>query len=487
MRSLYLRLSAVLLVLFTLLAAVFLLTLSRWSGTYLDEQSQKTQGMLAGYMAREHHAIGVDVLDVSSMATLFKFVAIVNPVAQAYLLDPNGRILAQSDAKADLLRKTVGLDPIHAYLNRSRPLPILGDDPRERQRQRIFSVAKLGTEDKVIGYVYVTLAGGNPLSLQELWMGSQNFKVASLLLIVCLAFAFLTGLLLFRFLTNRLHRLTRAVEDFKERQYTEEMQIPPYSKPGDEIDRLTEVFGDMGHRIIDQIRRLERIDHDRRTSITNASHDLRTPLTAMQGYLETLLIKHDRLDDAQRHRYIEIAHKHSVRLQTLVSEMFDLARLDSPDLATQREMFALDELVVDITQKFQLAADQKTVSLIASVPRESCFVLADVAMIERVFENLLGNALRHTAPHGKVEVILTKTAAGIQVQVNDNGEGIPADMLESVFERFVAGRQPAQPRSGLGLAIVKRIIELHGATVRLESEVDKGTSISFELALAGSA
>ncbi len=117
---------------------------------------------------------------------------------------------------------------------------------------------------------------------------------------LCLTFAFLTGLLLFRVLTNRLRELTYSVEDFKERQYAEQLRVPPFNRNGDEIDRLTEVFFDMAQRIADQIHHLERVDHARRMSISNASHDLRTPLTAMQGYLETLLLKDETLDKDQR-------------------------------------------------------------------------------------------------------------------------------------------------------------------------------------------
>lgn len=481
MRSLYLRLGAVLLSLFILLAAVFLLALSQLSGSYLDEQAQQTQSTVADYIAREHRTIGADVLDVSTMATLFSYVAIVNPVAQAYLLDNNGVIVAQSSMPTTLRRDRIDLAPVHAFLSHSRPLPIKGDDPREVARQRIFSVAPIKARDKVIGYVYVTLAGANPLSFDELWMGSQKLKFASAFVLVSVVFAFLTGMLLFRYLTNRLRILTRKVEDFKERQYTMQLHALPQSGRGDEIDILSAVFADMADKIMEQFERIDRDDRERRSSITNASHDLRTPLTALQGFLETLLIKAEVLNPAQRQRYIEIAYKHSTRLQVLVGEMFDLARFDAPELTTQRELFALDELVVDITHKFQLAVDAKAIALVAQFARHEHFVLADLAMIERVFENLLGNAIRHTAHGGRIEISLALAETTVGVTVRDNGEGISDDLAPQVFDRFVTGNKRDGARSGLGLAIVKRIIELHGGVVSLESAPGVGTAIHFTL------
>lgn len=481
MRSLYLRLGAVLLSLFVALAAVFVLTLSNLSGTYLDEQSQVTQGMVADYIVREHHAIGADVLDVSSMAQLFSYVAIVNPVAQAYLLDPDGNILAQSSMPTKLQRNRVDLAPVRAYLEHRHPLPIEGDDPRQLQRRRIFSVAPIMGGGRVLGYVYVTLAGSNPLNLHELWSGSHNFKFASLFVLLSLAFAFLTGMLLFRYLTNRLRLLTRKVEDFKERQYAVQLHALPQSGSGDEIDILSAVFADMADKIMEQFKRLEQIDRERRDVISNASHDLRTPLTALQGFLATLLLKGNGLSTERRMHYTEIAYKHSVRLHALVDEMIDLARLDAPELVAQREPFALDELVIDIIHKFQHACDGKGIALAAAIARHEHFVLADVAMIERVLENLLGNAIRHTQHGGRIEIALAPRGARLRVCVRDNGEGIAPELALHVFDRFVSGRKDDGQRCGLGLAIVKRIVELHGGTVRLDSTLGEGTSVAFEL------
>lgn len=482
MRSLYVRLGTVLLFLFVMLAVVFLLTLSHLSGTYLDEQTQKTQGMVAAYIAREHHSIGPDVLDVTAMESLFAYVAIVNPVTQAYLLDRNGIVIAQSNHRNTPGTHRVSLAPIRRFLS-GAPLPIEGDDPNHTERQRIFSAAPIANNGVVLGYVYVTLHGSNPLNLRELWSDGQSFKLAILMIVVCLTFALMTGLLLFRALTNRLKNLTRSVEDFKERQYSEQLRIPPFDRNGDEIDRLTEVFADMAHRIADQIRNLERVDHARRMSISNASHDLRTPLTSMQGYLETLILKGGTLDEEHRLRYLHIAHKHSTRLQTLVSEMYELARLDSPDLIMQPETFPLDELVADVVQKFQLGAHQKSIALKTDVPERSCFVLADVAMLERVFENLLGNSLRHTAVGGQITISLNIVVDKISVVVDDDGEGISPEIAEHVFERHVAGQHQNQ-RSGLGLAIVKRILELHQSDISLNTNEGRGTRIGFYLPVA---
>jgi signal transduction histidine kinase len=212
----------------------------------------------------------------------------------------------------------------------------------------------------------------------------------------------------------------------------------------------------MAQRIESQMDKLKRADTLRRELVANVSHDLRTPLATLQGYIETLLLKDDRLTDTERKNYLEIAIKHCDRLSKLVQELFELAKLDSQETKLQREPFNLSELVQDVTQKFQLKAKQRDINIITNIGKELPFAVADIELIERVLENLIENAMRHTPRGGSISVVLTPGRQDIVVEVSDTGNGISQEELPYIFDRFYQldkSRKSSPGLAGLGLAI----------------------------------
>ncbi len=243
------------------------------------------------------------------------------------------------------------------------------------------------------------------------------------------------------------------------------------------------VYAQMSRRIQSQMQELTQADSLRRELVGNVSHDLRTPLAALQGYLETLLMKEGSLTPDEQRGYLQTALRHSERLAALVAELFELARLDSHETLAHPEPFALDELAQDMVQQFGLAGEKKGVSLRFDAPQDLPFVFADIGLIARVLENLLENALRHTPEGGKVTIHLAPQGARVAVQVADTGEGIAPEVLPHIFERFY--RAPNPPPSsggaGLGLAIARRILEMHGSRLEVQSVLGQGTMFSFSL------
>lgn len=481
MRSLYLRLGLILCSLFAVIALIFIAILAYLSNLLIDEQAQRTNADLAMYIVREHHAIGPKTLDISGMTTLFGYVTIVNPMVDAYLLDTEGRILTSSSGVDRLQRSMVRLEPLVAYLEGKRSLPIVGDNPRDADHKHVFSVAPIRVGGNTIGYIYVVLAR-SPFSRFDMMYNSYIVKAASFFFLVSLLFAGITGMLLFRSLTNRLQRLTSAVEAFKERRYAQAVSFPSGNQRNDEIDTLIGAFSEMSERILSQIQLLEQNDQLRRESIANASHDLRTPLAAMQGYLETLLLKGEALSGDLRRQYLEIAHRHGKRLELLIEKMFELARLDSPESRLSMERFPIDEFAADVVQKFRLQAEERLIQLSVQVGDPGCFVEGDVGLIERVFENLIDNALRHTPAHGRIDIAVKRVNKHIAITVADTGEGIAPKLLPRIFDRFASLHDSQQRTTGLGLAIVKRILALHDSEISVQSKLGQGTVFSFSLA-----
>jgi two-component system OmpR family sensor kinase len=262
---------------------------------------------------------------------------------------------------------------------------------------------------------------------------------------------------------------------------------PLEAQRGDDIDRLGATFQAMTRRIHQQVQTLQRTDRLRRELVAHVSHDLRTPLAALHGYLETLSLKDTQLTPQDRRRYLDIAVRHSTHLRTLVAELFELAKLDAHETQVHAEAFSLAELVQDVVQKFQLMAHKKQQQLQAQLADDLPFVWADIGLIERVLDNLLQNALQYTAPGGTIKVALTLQGPRIAVQVTDTGQGILPEDLPYIFERFYRagkGRQDITGGVGLGLAIAKRILELHGSSITVDSPVHGGTTFTFHLPIS---
>ena len=218
------------------------------------------------------------------------------------------------------------------------------------------------------------------------------------------------------------------------------------------------------------------------------SHDLRSPLAAVRGYLETALMKGEALSAEERARYIEIALRNTEGLGTLVEELFALSTLDAGGVEPHVEPFAAGDLVQDVAARFRPRAEEGGQTLALHLDPALPLVRGDVGLVERVLANLIDNALRFTPPGGSVQVAALRLDGAVRFRVCDTGAGIPADLVGRVTERFVQG-DPARTRggrggAGLGLAIAERILALHGSRLEIASVEGEGTTVAFTLAAA---
>ncbi|WP_345538517.1 HAMP domain-containing sensor histidine kinase [Variovorax defluvii] len=244
----------------------------------------------------------------------------------------------------------------------------------------------------------------------------------------------------------------------------------------------------MSLRIDDQLAELERGTRRRRELLANVSHDLRTPLASMRGYLELLLLRHGSLPPEEERNYLETAVRHSERLGRLVDDLFELSQLEGEEARPQPEPFSVAELAQDVALKFGLDARRRGIALRAVAGDGAAAdvrALADIGMVERVLENLLDNALRHTPAGGTVSIEFGRDAHRARIVVRDTGSGIPADQMDGIFDRYDhADRALPGGRGGLGLAIARRIVRLHGGELAAASVAGAGACLSFDLPLA---
>ena len=453
------------------------------SGTQREQEMiQRLSKGLAGQIASNNQLVDQAGLRPAAVQGLFAQLMAVNPSVEVYLLDNTGRIVGHDAPEGHLKRRQVSLGPIRRMLA-GEPLPIFGDDPRSLNGSKVFSAAPLRIGARDEGYIYVVLLGETRDALAANIAASSTLRTVLWSIALLALLGLLAGLIAFRLITRPLRTLTDTVRKFDSADIAATLLPAPALQAGerDEILILRQAFGQMAQRIGEQWQELATQDQQRREMVANISHDLRTPLTSLHGYLETLLVKADTLSSAERRRYLEVALDQSRKVGRLAQELFELARLESGLVQPDKENFSLADLVQDIFQKFELAAEARQLRLVAEMPHSLPDISADLGMIERVLTNLLDNAIRHSPPHGEVRVGLQYAHDAVQVQVSDNGPGIPPELRNTLFKRSSPLHRADQNRGGLGLLIVHRILQLHHSNIRLIDQAGAGTVFRFEL------
>ncbi|MFM0738792.1 HAMP domain-containing sensor histidine kinase [Paraburkholderia xenovorans] len=446
------------------------------------EVVQSLSKNLADHIAHRTTLMDANGLRPDAVRQLFGQLMMVNPSVEVYLLDNQGRIEGDDAPAGHVKRGQVDLTPIRRFIA-GDALPILGDDPRSTDGRKVFSAAPLQLNgQQPSGYIYVVLLGEEHDALAARVAASSVLRTTLWSMALVALLGLVAGLTAFGLITRPLRRLTDVMRQFDAEGEPGTQPVVPRSSPlgrRDEIAVLETTFAQMADRIGEQWRALTRKDQQRRELIANISHDLRTPLTSLHGYLETLSLKADTLGETERKRYLAIALAQSVKVGRLAQALFELARLEHGNVQPALENFSLVDLVQDVFQKFELPAEARRIQLRAGIPSRLPNVSADLGMIERVLTNLLDNAIRHTPDDGAIDVELVHKDGKVSVTVSDTGPGIPAEQREGLFERPLnaGGAQ----RGGLGLLIVHRMLQLHHSQIRLLDRDAPGTAFSFDL------
>lgn len=475
------------------LSLVFALLLLICCGTsvWLQVRSNKmhelevVQGLsrdLAQHIARDTQLMDANGLKPDAVRELFSQLMLVNPSVEVYLLDMDGKIVGDAAPKDRILRDRVDLAPVRQLLS-GAPLPILGDDPRSVDARKVFSAAPLMVMGKPSGFLYVVLLGEAHDRFAERGATSEALNTAlwsiGLIALLCL----FAGLAAFGLITRPLRRLTDSVGRFDINAAPVPLpsaSVAPVRQGHDEIAVLDATFKQMQNRLSEQWQTLTRQSQDRRELVANISHDLRTPLASLHGYLEVLSVKDASLSPEERRRYLGIALDQSRKVGGLAQSLLELVRLEHGFVVPVVERFSLTDLVQDIFQKFELSAEAKAVTLNPVLAPSIPGVHADLGLIERVMTNLLDNALRHTPHGGEIRVSLLPKGRVVEVIVSDSGPGIAAELRDGLFLRpFNIGG--ARRDGGLGLRIVHQILQLHGHRIELIDVPGQGATFRFAL------
>lgn len=480
-RTLYARLATVLVILFVIIGLLFTLIISGVNERHLQEVTQHFNRNLAQRIVSDRNLVIDGKIDQKALKSTFSAYMDINPSIEIYLLDKSGKILAFSADPGKVKRKYVDLQPIMDFLS-GEMFPLLGDDPRSHDRRKAFSVTRIPA-----GYLYVVLRGEQYDSAQQAVQESYILRIGVWALVGSLGFGLLAGLILFHLLTRRLQRLSDVMQNFQQSEFTQHQDYTrEQSRIKDEVDRLGATFDKMAERIIEQWGELKKKDQLRRELVAQVSHDLRTPLAAIYGYLETLDMKMDALSQEEVREYIDIALRQSQRLRRMVEDLFELASLEAREMEPECEPTAIAELVQDVTQKNTLRAENAGIDLKIEQPSTLSMVMADIAMTERVLDNLIGNAIDHTPSGGIVTLRLESGDDCVLVSVADSGTGIPENDLPNIFLPFYRGVMAARDggHAGLGLAIANRMVKLQSGHLWVANKDDSGAVFTFSLPVA---
>jgi two-component system sensor histidine kinase BaeS len=247
---------------------------------------------------------------------------------------------------------------------------------------------------------------------------------------------------------------------------------------GDEVAAVGTAFNRMAEDLSTRAAALAASDRARRQLLADVSHELTTPMTAMRGYLETLRMPELQLDEATRERYLGIMGDETARLERIIGDLLDLARLEGGGGTFVFAEVRVVDLFNRVLARHERACEEVGVRMTTSIAPGAETLVADRDRVEQALQNLAANALRYAPKGSTIEFAARRSAEGVVLTVTDAGPGIPADHLPHIFDRFYKAEGsralqadgPSTNGSGLGLSIVKAIVERHAGTISVASE-----------------
>ena len=300
-------------------------------------------------------------------------------------------------------------------------------------------------------------------------------QIALWTLAICVMAAFLvlfSSYFIAKRIINPFVDMNHIVQCYSKGDFSQ--RIPVQGK--DEASQLGRSFNEMA----DQLKNLE---VTRQSFVTNVSHELRSPLTSMKGFLEAMM--DGTIPPEEHDHYIDIVLSETRRMTAMVNDLLDLARIESGIITVDYEVFDINELVRRTLITFEARISEKRMELDVRFAQEQSFVYADSNQISQVLRNLIDNAIKYS-PEGRTLLVSTYALRKeVYVTIRDTGVGIPAEDVPHIFDRFYKVEKAHTPSpqvgSGLGLAIVKKIIEAHGQSITVKSARGKGTQFTFTL------
>ncbi len=479
-RSLFWKISLTFLLILLVMSSVYIYISVTTAQMYFQETRQKLNNNIAEHIASDNPIYMDDTVNTSALKQVFHNVMVINPSIEVYLLNTEGKILAYYAPNHTVKLKKVTLGPINKFIASNDNRFLLGVDPKNPDKQKAFSAAKVYYHNEFKGYIYVILGGKEYDNASQLLFGSYILRLGLRSMIIALIMAIIIGLITIGFIVRNLRKIINVIRDFQKGNLRARIKLGG----GGELKEFAMSFNEMADTIVTNIDEIKRMDNQRRDLVANVSHDLRTPIAVIRGYVETVLIKENQLTPDERRKYLETILSGTDRLLNLVEELFELSKLEAKESLPDKETFSLAELLQDIHQKNIIIAKTKRIKFNLNFEENIPFITADIGMMEKILQNLLDNAFKFTPEEGEVNINLKKYVHNIIVEIADTGPGISNEEMPHIFDRYYQIKRVSNGSSegtGLGLAIVKKIADLHAINIEVKSEVNIGTSFILKI------
>ncbi|MEO7768487.1 MAG: HAMP domain-containing sensor histidine kinase [Ferruginibacter sp.] len=444
---------------------------------YHEASTQRLNKDVAGHIAKFASPFDNDGINRRKADSVFYDAMVISPSAQVYFLDTAGRVIAFHAAEKDIRLWTLPLKNIKKLIDSKGEEYIKGPDPKDPSVQKIFSAAEVNIKTKKLGYIYVIL-GSNEHATKTLYnsyLGSLLSKAFGVIIAVSIIFS----LIYIRRIQRSFNRLIDVLNKFQYGDFEARFE----SKEHDELAPLTQSFNKMADLLSYNINRLTRSEKERKDFVGTISHDLRTPLSIVKGYTETLLMKtaSNELSAEQQDQYLRLVLQKITQVEKMVQQLFELSKMEAVEFKPNKEPFVVSEIVQEIVNIYQLIASEKKLSLQCTECRTHVWVNADISMMERVFQNLIDNAIKHTPENGIIQVSIVTDNDNLVFTIKNSTASIPGDIInwinDSNDESSFSGSRPA--KVGLGLLIVKKILYLHQFNFSVVTDTTRGNQFTI--------
>lgn len=412
------------------LIGVGAIAFSAWSMLHISQhavtQAESSANFRVAFRFADRLRVFSEEAPSETVAAKLQDLASMNPSVRLYIVDEHGILKHSPKSYGRVILPFVDVKPISAALeNTDHPNVILGDDPHQITEPKPISVATLRLGGGTF-YLYVVLSPASLLSQSFSLFGFQWTLLSAS--IITLAVAILAGVLLRG--AHRYHTLVNS-------------------------------------------------------SLAAISHDLRGPLTAIQGYLETIIEKDSRLSPQDKEKYLSVALRSTRSATGLVNDLHQISKIEAQDQTVSMDPISVADLVMEALLAAQPSFDQKALTVDCEIPPCLPIGYGNAQLLERLFRNILENAIRYTPARGRIQVVISASKSDIRCTITDSGIGIPQSELDKVKSSFFRGAQATSHASGsgLGLSIADQIARLHGGELKILSKEREGTAVVFSIPL----
>jgi len=459
---------------FTFLTFIAVFVLSFFVGVKLRDHFEqrisrelRCNAMLVGDILRE------DLLEEDNQEIMDKVADLAERLdLRITVIDRHGVVLADSEEEPSLMENHADRVEVAKALKTGFGQSTRFSDTLGYNMK--YVALRLRNDGETLGIVRFAL----PLSEVQLQMRLIH-RVVLLGAIVTLIIGLTVAYCVSRGITLPIRQMQRAAERIAKGRFDSRVNI----RSKDELGQLANSLNTMADELQQQIEDLKRMDTIRTDFVANVSHELKTPLTLIKGYIETL--EGRVLDDKQKSRkFVAIIKEHATRLENIINDLLSLSELELSRHCLNKTRVDLKVLIDDIALGFEHSLDAKRLTLNVNARGEDFTIEADRDRIEQVFVNLIDNAIKYTEPGGRIDVSIRGYPGHLTVIVEDNGIGIPPEHIDRVFERFYRVDKARSRRlggTGLGLGIAKHIVLAHNGQIRIESSLGAGTKVFVTL------